>query len=973
MSEHLKISAIIETWMDYIRLSDLTNAEVDAGTSQQPSIWEKDVSLVGNQLLVADSLFKELKQQFLELELKGKASDFLLAVAFPQIWVVKDGRRKFRPLFTIDISGVFQGNYRASGWDLTTFDFQPVLPNLIKFYYVDEDKTQEIVNGEGLKVFLKETFNHSFTTLQNFLHLIDLPSQPNAKSKLLPYLLRFNYVPYSYNLKKDFQKILEQRGWDWAVPGHPAWEYLFGQPAPPIQKQRFLGAFPTDAPNDFQASALKHATTNPITAVIGPPGSGKTTLLLHMLAQQVVKRAVQLAQTDEDFSNLTLITSTNNRAVLNVEQRLAQGLPSSRFYLSGGAKEKITQSVLPKLQAAIDWLRSETFEENEWSQAKSQLLAGVDELQRQLEIDKIDSLQRIEDEQKLHNILGDINVFSSDIEKNQEFLLNQKQQLNGSLDYSEFPFDDYEQIRLQLESAWLRLTKQDIAASQPRSWKQRIWGWLKAGWSVLTGTSDKFVLRDLNRKIEKAVLATKDTPFPVELPLSRKRLVFVRESVFAQIQAAQEWKALQQQLALAQSQLTQTQLKRESIEIEKQQVQTRLANLPTSDFYSRFYTEEHELQQDLFKLSWSFLQQEGLRRKQELITSLSTYSDVLSGEKKAFSQLARDWLKIYRDVSLLFPVMITTLHSLRNLVYFPDSGSIDRLIVDEAGVTPLHQLFPALVRSKQALIVGDPWQLEPVIALSDQTIDSYCSEAFKNRRLTNNDYDLFSPTGNSSAYHRAAGSSGQSGDLGKGIILKEHHRSVEPIISFCDLLCNYGLIIKTPPRKSALGPNLIAYDVGGNYHDHTNIEEIEVIEAIINDLIKAGYQVDSPENRHAIGVISPYRSQADALQFRLQSRWKNFADDSIGTVHTFQGGEKSAIVLSMRQCRSSDSLWFINRKPNLLNVAVSRAQELFILVGNLELLQSGGHTQMLVEHIKQRGEIRSLPRVLPKKLSKKKD
>ena len=123
MSEHLKISAIIETWMDYIRLSDLTNAEVDAGTSQQPSIWEKDVSLVGNQLLVADSLFKELKKQFLELEQKGKASDFQIAVAFPQIWVVKDGRRKFRPLFTVDISGVFQGKYRASGWDLTTFDF----------------------------------------------------------------------------------------------------------------------------------------------------------------------------------------------------------------------------------------------------------------------------------------------------------------------------------------------------------------------------------------------------------------------------------------------------------------------------------------------------------------------------------------------------------------------------------------------------------------------------------------------------------------------------------------------------------------------------------------------------------------------------------------------------------------------------------------------------------------------------------
>ena len=68
------------------------------------------------------------------------------------------------------------------------------------------------------------------------------------------------------------------------------------------------------------------------------------------------------------------------------------------------------------------------------------------------------------------------------------------------------------------------------------------------------------------------------------------------------------------------------------------------------------------------------------------------------------------------------------------------------------------------------------------------------------------------------------------------------------------------------------------------------------------------------------------------------------------------------ILLSTRQCRKEDSLWFINRRSNLLNVAVSRARELFILVGNLEHLeQGGGHTKMLVEHIRQHGEIRSLP------------
>lgn len=43
-----------------------------------------------------------------------------------------------------------------------------------------------------------------------------------------------------------------------------------------------------------------------------------------------------------------------------------------------------------------------------------------------------------------------------------------------------------------------------------------------------------------------------------------------------------------------------------------------------------------------------------------------------------------------------------------------------------------------------------------------------------------------------------------------------------------------------------------------------------------------------------------------------------------------------------------------------INTAVSRARELFVLVGNLrELELAGGETKRLVEHIRQHGEIRS--------------
>ncbi len=173
------------------------------------------------------------------------------------------------------------------------------------------------------------------------------------------------------------------------------------------------------------------------------------------------------------------------------------------------------------------------------------------------------------------------------------------------------------------------------------------------------------------------------------------------------------------------------------------------------------------------------------------------------------------------------------------------------------------------------------------------------------------------------------------------------------IANFCDRLCNYGMVIKTEPKASRLGANLIASHVEGQLENHVNWAEVDAVEALIEELLAAGYYLNSPDSDNTIGVISPYRRQVDALTQRLKSRWSDFSPKSIGTVHTFQGGQKSVIIFSTRQCQATDSLWFINRRPNLLNVAVSRARELFILVGNLRRISEGGYTRELVEYIKE--------------------
>jgi superfamily I DNA and/or RNA helicase len=196
--------------------------------------------------------------------------------------------------------------------------------------------------------------------------------------------------------------------------------------------------------------------------------------------------------------------------------------------------------------------------------------------------------------------------------------------------------------------------------------------------------------------------------------------------------------------------------------------------------------------------------------------------------------------------------------------------------------------------------------------------------------------------------------------LGNGIILRNHYRCTPPIIQFCSPNYPGGLQILSNYDQTTTVKHLLAYHVEGSHLNHTNPEEIDAVETAIASLLKQGYDLGVADKSKTIGVMSPFSQQANALRYRLTKRWQNFSWDDIGTVHTFQGGEKAAIIFSPYQCHKEHSFWFLNRKPNLLNTAVSRARELFVLVGNLrELELAGGETKRLVEHIRQHGEMRT--------------
>lgn len=115
-------------------------------------------------------------------------------------------------------------------------------------------------------------------------------------------------------------------------------------------------------------------------------------------------------------------------------------------------------------------------------------------------------------------------------------------------------------------------------------------------------------------------------------------------------------------------------------------------------------------------------------------------------------------------------------------------------------------------------------------------------------------------------------------------------------------------------------------------------EEVEQIKTIAEELLGAEYWPDEDGTRRYIGwddilFVAPYNYQVNKLKAALGQ------DARVGSVDKFQGQEAPIVILSMCASDASESprgIDFLFSK-NRLNVAISRAQALAIVVGNPKL------------------------------------
>ena len=84
---------------------------------------------------------------------------------------------------------------------------------------------------------------------------------------------------------------------------------------------------------------------------------------------------------------------------------------------------------------------------------------------------------------------------------------------------------------------------------------------------------------------------------------------------------------------------------------------------------------------------------------------------------------------------------------------------------------------------------------------------------------------------------------------------------------------------------------------------------------------------------YSIGIVSPYRAEADAIKQLLENRpiSTDYCSVTCGTVHSFQGDECDIMLIVLNppvQCSKGSHV----NNPNIINVAMSRARDYLFFI-----------------------------------------
>jgi hypothetical protein len=309
---------------------------------------------------------------------------------------------------------------------------------------------------------------------------------------------------------------------------------------------------------------------------------------------------------------------------------------------------------------------------------------------------------------------------------------------------------------------------------------------------------------------------------------------------------------------------------------------------------------------------------------------------------------------LWASLFLVVPLVSTTFASVTRMLGKLPLESLGWLLVDEAGQAVPQAAVGAIMRTKRAVIVGDPIQIEPVVTLPDTVCEAICTQFGVDPERYSAPRASVQTLGDAASAYTTEFEMKFGGSRTVGVPLLVHRRCSEPMFSISNSVAYSGLMVfakdvKPSSIRQVLGPSQWI-DIIGSSEDKWCPEEGDEVVRLLYELAHAGASSD-------LYVITPFVIVADGLRSTIRNsgvlrgwvdgdwRWLN---ERVGTVHTAQGREAEAVIIILGAPNPSQTgarMWAGGR-PNILNVAITRAKEVVYVIGNRKLW---GHAGVFAE------------------------
>ena len=381
---------------------------------------------------------------------------------------------------------------------------------------------------------------------------------------------------------------------------------------------------------------------------------------------------------------------------------------------------------------------------------------------------------------------------------------------------------------------------------------------------------------------------------------------------------------------------------------------TSQAVVPDDEFWARApdETETHApWVDDAWNRARAVVFLEALRLHQALVLgapdlvrrNLLGAMDVLQGrlsEAAGRPAIRAAWSTLF----LVVPVVSTTFASFDRLFSHLHEEELGWLLIDEAGQAVPQAAAGAIARSRRVVVVGDPRQLEPVVTIPDAVVsalrrhfavaDTWQPNVISAQWLA----DRASRFGT-----HLAGHDGEPEWVGTP--LRVHRRCDEPMFSVANHIAYHGLMVHaTPPAPDLDGwPDSCWLDV------RSTTSEGNWIPAEGDEVLRLLRSLPTSDHATHLACLSPFRHVVRGLKDTVGQQFPRL---HIGTVHTYQGKEQEAIVLVLGgNVNAEGPLDWAARRPNLLNVALTRAKRRVYVVGNRERWRGRAHFRELARRM----------------------